>query len=100
LEGLDYLNRKCKIIHTDIKPENILLCVDETHVRALGDEALSWIRDGVKPPDSAMSVMVNRKASNKKLDSAPAKISKNKKKKLKKKEKMNQLRAANVKKPY
>lgn len=25
LQGLDYLHRKCRIIHTDIKPENILL---------------------------------------------------------------------------
>ncbi|XP_067303441.1 SRSF protein kinase 3 isoform X2 [Pseudorasbora parva] len=27
LEGLEYLHRHCKIIHTDIKPENILLCL-------------------------------------------------------------------------
>jgi len=94
------LNRKCKIIHTDIKPENILLCVDEAHVRALGDEALGWVREGVKPPESAVSVMVNRKAGDKKATvtaaNVTAKISKNKKKKLKKKEKMNQLKAANV----
>lgn len=29
LQGLDYLHTQCKIIHTDIKPENILLCVEE-----------------------------------------------------------------------
>ncbi|KAG2471301.1 SETD5 protein, partial [Polypterus senegalus] len=29
LQGLDYLHSKCKIIHTDIKPENILLNVRE-----------------------------------------------------------------------
>nr|XP_046254088.1 SRSF protein kinase 3 [Scatophagus argus] len=29
LEGLDYLHTQCKIIHTDIKPENILLCLKE-----------------------------------------------------------------------
>ncbi|XP_042561349.1 SRSF protein kinase 3-like [Clupea harengus] len=28
LEGLDYLHTHCKIIHTDIKPENILLCLE------------------------------------------------------------------------
>lgn len=27
LEGLDYLHTHCKIIHTDVKPENILLCL-------------------------------------------------------------------------
>nr|KAF6320162.1 hypothetical protein mMyoMyo1_018357 [Myotis myotis] len=27
LQGLDYLHRKCKIIHTDIKPGDILMCV-------------------------------------------------------------------------
>ena len=25
-KGLDFLHRKCKIIHTDLKPENVLLC--------------------------------------------------------------------------
>lgn len=29
LQGLDYLHTHCKIIHTDIKPENILLCLGE-----------------------------------------------------------------------
>ena len=33
LEGLDYLHTKCKIIHTDIKPENVLVCVDKEYVR-------------------------------------------------------------------
>uniref|UniRef100_UPI0037E938CD SRSF protein kinase 3 n=1 Tax=Semicossyphus pulcher TaxID=241346 RepID=UPI0037E938CD len=29
LQGLDYLHNQCKIIHTDIKPENILLFLEE-----------------------------------------------------------------------
>ena len=29
LQALDYLHRECQIIHTDIKPENILLCLQE-----------------------------------------------------------------------
>ena len=33
LEGLDYLHRKCKIIHTDIKPENVIVYVDEPYLR-------------------------------------------------------------------
>uniref|UniRef100_A0A4W5LU61 non-specific serine/threonine protein kinase n=1 Tax=Hucho hucho TaxID=62062 RepID=A0A4W5LU61_9TELE len=35
LQGLDYLHTKCKIIHTDIKPENILLSVDDVYVQEL-----------------------------------------------------------------
>lgn len=35
LQGLDYLHTKCKIIHTDIKPENILLRVDEVYIQRL-----------------------------------------------------------------
>ena len=25
--GLDFLNRICRVIHTDLKPENVLLCL-------------------------------------------------------------------------
>jgi serine/threonine protein kinase len=52
LEGLDYLHRKCNIIHTDIKPENILLCVEETYVRKLASEATQWHKMGIKLPGS------------------------------------------------
>jgi len=53
LEGLDYLHTKCKIIHTDIKPENILMCVDDNHIRKLAADALEFQRLGVKLPGSA-----------------------------------------------
>ena len=35
LEGLEYLHRQCKIIHTDIKPENVLVYVDEPYIRSV-----------------------------------------------------------------
>ncbi|XP_064359570.1 SRSF protein kinase 3 isoform X1 [Dromaius novaehollandiae] len=54
LEGLDYLHTKCKIIHTDIKPENVLLRVGEPFVRRLAAEAARWAR-GPRPPRGAVS---------------------------------------------
>uniref|UniRef100_A0A8C3BLN3 non-specific serine/threonine protein kinase n=1 Tax=Cairina moschata TaxID=8855 RepID=A0A8C3BLN3_CAIMO len=52
LEGLDYLHTKCKIIHTDIKPENVLLRLGDACVRRLAAEASAWTRGGA-PPRSA-----------------------------------------------
>ncbi|XP_032939349.1 SRSF protein kinase 3 [Catharus ustulatus] len=54
LEGLDYLHTKCKIIHTDIKPENVLLCVQEPFLRHLAAQAARWAR-GDGPPRGAVS---------------------------------------------
>ncbi|UJR21903.1 hypothetical protein I4U23_024974 [Adineta vaga] len=84
LQGLDYLHRKCQIIHTDIKPENVLMCVDEEHVRALAVQAAEWSKLGIKPLGSAVATthIVNKPD----LKS----MSKNKKKKMKKKEKQKQ----------
>uniref|UniRef100_A0A8C4XBR7 non-specific serine/threonine protein kinase n=1 Tax=Erpetoichthys calabaricus TaxID=27687 RepID=A0A8C4XBR7_ERPCA len=53
LQGLDYLHSKCKIIHTDIKPENILLCVNEPYVRRLAAEATEWQKAGAPPPSGS-----------------------------------------------
>ncbi|AWP09597.1 putative SRSF protein kinase 1 [Scophthalmus maximus] len=80
LQGLDYLHTKCEIIHTDIKPENILMSVDEPYVRKLAAEATEWQKAGAPPPSGSA------------ISTAPApkqtvKMSKNKKKKLKKKQK-------------
>ncbi|KAI8825794.1 kinase-like domain-containing protein [Fimicolochytrium jonesii] len=37
LMGLDYLHRECGIIHTDLKPENVLICVNvEETLKKLG----------------------------------------------------------------
>eukprot|EP00063_Salmo_salar_P015060 XP_013989895.1 PREDICTED: SRSF protein kinase 1-like isoform X2 [Salmo salar] len=80
LQGLDYLHTKCEIIHTDIKPENILLTVNEPYVRRLAAEATEWQKAGAPPPSgSAVSTAPAPKAT--------TKMSKNKKKKLKKKQK-------------
>uniref|UniRef100_A0A665WUX8 non-specific serine/threonine protein kinase n=1 Tax=Echeneis naucrates TaxID=173247 RepID=A0A665WUX8_ECHNA len=70
LQGLDYLHTRCKIIHTDIKPENILLTVNEPYIKKMAAEATQWQKTGIAPPSGSM-----------------AKMSKNKKKKMKKKQK-------------
>ncbi|XP_061731326.1 SRSF protein kinase 1b [Nerophis ophidion] len=80
LQGLDYLHTKCKIIHTDIKPENILLTVDEPYIKKMAVEATQWQKTGAAPPSGSA------------VSTAPApkmmsKMSKNKKKKMKKKQK-------------
>ncbi|XP_017158698.1 SRSF protein kinase 3 isoform X2 [Poecilia reticulata] len=83
LQGLDYLHTKCKIIHTDIKPENILLVVDDVYVRRLAAEATFWQRAGAPPPSGSSVSTAPR-------DEEMGKLSKNKKKKLKRKAKRQQ----------
>lgn len=79
LEGLKYMHEVCKIIHTDIKPENILLCVSDDYIRRIAADAHDWQQNGNAPPaGSHVSTAPN----------APAKpLSKNAKKKLKQKQK-------------
>lgn len=83
LEGLDYLHTECKIIHTDIKPENVLICVDDNYIRRLACEATELHAMGLKLPYSLIST------APKEFQEQPitGKMSKNKKKKLKKKAK-------------
>jgi len=86
LEGLDYMHSKCKIIHTDIKPENVLVCVDESHIRRIAAEATHYHKLGLKLPGSAVSTAPKELRE---VDMT-AKMSKSKKKKLKKRAKRNQ----------
>ncbi|KAG7283859.1 hypothetical protein CRUP_034046 [Coryphaenoides rupestris] len=66
-----------QIIHTDIKPENILMSVDEPYIRRLAAEATEWQRAGAPPPSGSATPVPKQ----------TLKMSKNKKKKLKKKQK-------------
>jgi serine/threonine-protein kinase SRPK3 len=45
LMGLDYMHRECGIIHTDLKPENVLVCIDDVE-KVVRNELLC----GGKPP--------------------------------------------------
>lgn len=83
LEGLDYLHTKCKIIHTDIKPENVLICVSENYIRKLACHATEMRSMGMKLPTSLVSTAPKEFQG----PTINGKMSKNKKKKLKKKAK-------------
>lgn len=87
LEGLDYLHTKCKIIHTDIKPENVLVCVDEPYIRKLAAEATELHSLGLRLPHSLISTAPKEFQE----QVVTGKMSKNKKKKLKKKAKRQSM---------
>lgn len=52
LQGLDYLHTKCKIIHTDVKPENILLRVDDAYIHKMAADTKLW----QLPASSALAI--------------------------------------------
>ena len=56
LLGLDYLHTDCGIIHTDIKPENILLCVSAEHVKRLAVENADTPSAGLSPLSLSLSL--------------------------------------------
>lgn len=86
LEGLHYLHTKCKIIHTDIKPENVLVCVSESQIHKLAADATYFHQMGLKLSGSAVSTAPKAQL---KVET-PTNVSKSKKKRLKKKAKKDQ----------
>ncbi|CAH2312848.1 SRSF kinase 1-like isoform X1 [Pelobates cultripes] len=59
LKGLNFLHKKCRIIHTDIKPENILVCVNTDNLQQYMEEAVVWNQnrlDNIEGPATGASV--------------------------------------------
>ncbi|XP_065640952.1 SRSF protein kinase 3 isoform X2 [Hydra vulgaris] len=82
LMGLNYLHTVCKVIHTDIKPENILVCITEEEIQRLALNATQASQQGKVP--RALTACAPKHIIQKQSESS-AKLSKNKKKKIKQK---------------
>ncbi|XP_076261855.1 serine/threonine-protein kinase SRPK-like [Rhynchophorus ferrugineus] len=65
LRGLTYLHEECHIIHTDIKPENILIKVNESYIKQIIGKMERFSELGVDLPRSYVSSEVwTEKVSN------------------------------------
>lgn len=52
--GLDYLHRICKIIHTDLKPENVIVSLTKSELDEIMKKGtLSTINKTIKTLDAA-----------------------------------------------
>ena len=80
LRSLDFLHRKARIIHTDLKPDNLCLVIDHRYQRKLvhlhiyfvklkyftiklrlADDAIKWQKIGNKPPHPSYISSVAKK---------------------------------------
>lgn len=78
LEGLSYLHDDCQIIHTDLKPENVLVEMTPEQIKRMASDTIQRLNCGIKP-DSTETCNMYRMEDKK--------LSKSRKKKLKKKKK-------------
>ncbi|CAJ0941216.1 unnamed protein product, partial [Mesorhabditis belari] len=82
LEGLAYLHEKCEIIHTDIKPENVLVTMSHEEIKVMAQHAVVASKMNFRMSGSAVST-----APKHVREKAASAMSKNKKKRLRKKRK-------------
>ncbi|CAI2348411.1 unnamed protein product [Caenorhabditis sp. 36 PRJEB53466] len=82
LEALRYMHEKCGIIHTDIKPENVLITMSREEIKIMAQHAVVARKMNMKMSGSAVST-----APDHMVKLAQENMTKNKKKKLKKKAK-------------
>lgn len=91
LKGLEFLHNDCGIVHTDIKPENILICIPkvEEHLNKLNNDSSNdnnnYRKNSLDTPSSASSMLT--------IDNNPY-LSSGKRKRLKRKMKRQEKRTA------
>ncbi|KAI6177239.1 BMA-SPK-1, isoform e [Aphelenchoides bicaudatus] len=77
IPGLSYLHESCFIIHTDLKPENVLVEMTPLEIRDMAQDMIIRINSGQRPDTTEVCNMPPEMT----------KMSKNKKKKLRKRKK-------------
>ncbi|KRZ92247.1 SRSF protein kinase 1 [Trichinella sp. T8] len=64
LEGVEYLHNKCKIIHTDIKPENVLVCLSHEEIFEMAKDAFLKQRAGIELSANAVCATSSTPSTN------------------------------------
>jgi hypothetical protein len=62
-KGLDFLHRKCQIIHTDLKPENVLILFDESTDPSLKNKMAALSIEDKNTTHNPMPVSITEMAS-------------------------------------
>ena len=93
LQALAYMHDDCEIIHTDIKPENILLCMSPKEVTEMGDAAAAAVVEQGKGKgrSSGPGAAVGGESTG---SASPGKLSKTQKRNLKRRQKAKEKKAA------
>ena len=59
LIGLDFLHRICHVIHTDLKPENIFLCLDKDELVTIQETEQFEVQESIKRENSESKSISN-----------------------------------------